>query len=157
LPVPPIAEGQSGNIRNTLNQLLMSQDPQVAAAIRSGIEARIDALKAALTNQIASLVTKPLNRTYFFYDSWADPLIGLRGRLNLNKVFYLTGETDVGGFGIGSDIALQAYAGLGCELTRNIFSEVGYRFLYDDFGDESVGYLYQLSTRGAQLKVGLRF
>jgi hypothetical protein len=64
--VPPIAEGQSGNIRNTLNQLLMSQDPQVAAAIRSGIEARIDALKAALTNQIASLVTKPLNRTYFF-------------------------------------------------------------------------------------------
>ena len=102
-------------------------------------------------------MTKPLNRTYSFYDSWADPLIGLRGRFNLNKVFYLTGETDVGGFGIGSDIAFQAYGGLGCELTRNIFSEVGYRYLYDDFRDESVGYLYQLSTRGVQLKVGLRF
>jgi hypothetical protein len=157
LPVPPIAEGQSGNIRNALNQLLLSQEPQVTAAVRSGIEARINALKTALTNQIATLVTKPLNRTYSFYDSWADPVIGLRGRLNLNKVFYLTGETDVGGFGIGSDIAFQAYGGLGCELTRNIFSEVGYRFLYDDFRDESVGYLYQLSTRGVQLKVGLRF
>jgi hypothetical protein len=157
LPVPPVAEGQSGIIRNSLNQLLLIQEPQAAAAVRSGIAARVDRLKAALTNQIASLVTKPLNRTYSFYDSWADPLIGLRGRLNLNKVFYLTGETDVGGFGIGSDIAFQAYGGLGCELTRNIFSEVGYRFLYDDFRDESVGYLYQLSTRGVQLKVGLRF
>lgn len=156
LPVPPIAVGESGNIRNALNQILLSQEPEVAAAVRSGVQARVNALKAALTNQIASAVANPLNRTYSFYDSWADPLIGLRGRLNLNKVFYLAGETDVGGFGIGSDITFQAYGGIGCELTRNLFSEVGYRFLYDDFRDESVGYLYQLSTHGVQLKVGLR-
>jgi predicted metal-binding membrane protein len=31
-------------------------------------------------------------------------VIGLRGRLNLTKAFYLTAETDVGGFGIGSDM-----------------------------------------------------
>jgi hypothetical protein len=157
LPVPPIAGGQSGNITNAVNQILLNQEPQVAAAVRAGVQARINALKAALTNQIANAVTKPLNQTYGFYDSWADPLIGLRGRLNLNKVFYLIGETDVGGFGIGSDIAFQAYGGVGCELTRSIFSEVGYRFLYDDFRDESVGYMEQLSTHGVQLKVGLRF
>jgi len=68
-------------------------------------------------------------------------VIGLRGRLNLTKAIYLTAETDVGGFGIGSDIAVGAYAALGCQLTRIIFSEVGYRYLYDDFRDESVGYL----------------
>jgi hypothetical protein len=157
LPVPPIAVGESGSIRNTVNQILLSQEPQVAAAVRSGIQARANALKASLTNQIASAVTSPLNQTYGFYDSWADPLVGLRGRLNLTKVFYLIGETDIGGFGIGSDITFQAYGGIGCELTRSIFSEVGYRFLYDDFRDESVGYLYQLSTHGVQLKVGLRF
>jgi hypothetical protein len=157
LPVPPVAEAQFPIIRDALSQLLLSKQQMLAAAIRSGIDARVDALKAALTSQITSLVTKPLNRTYSFYDNWADPLIGLRGRFNLNKVFYLTGETDVGGFGIGSDIAFQAYGGLGCQLTHNIFSEVGYRYLYDDFRDESVGYLYQLSTRGVQLKVGLRF
>jgi hypothetical protein len=75
----------------------------------------------------------------------------------LNKTFYLTAETDVGGFGIGSDIAVEAYAALGCEITRNIFSEVGFRYLYDDFRDESAGFLYQPSTYGAQLTVGLRF
>ena len=36
----------------------------LAAAIRSGIDASVDAPKAALTNQITSLLTKPLNRTY---------------------------------------------------------------------------------------------
>ncbi len=85
-------------------------------------------------------------------------MIGLRGRLNLNKAFYLTAETDVGGFGIGSDIAVQAYAALGCHVTRNIYSEVGYRYLYDDFRDEGAnGFLYQVSLHGAQISVGLTF
>ena len=61
--------------------------------------------------------------------SWCDPIVGLRGRFNLNKVFYLAAESDVGGFGIGSQIAWEAYAGLGCQITRNIFSEIGYRYL----------------------------
>jgi hypothetical protein len=34
--------------------------------------------------------------------NWADFVIGLRGRFNLNKAFYLTAESDVCGFGIGS-------------------------------------------------------
>jgi hypothetical protein len=75
----------------------------------------------------------------------------------IKAIFYLVGETDVGGFGMGSDISFQAYGGVGCELIRNLFSEIGYRFLYDDFRDENVGYLYQLSTHGVRLKIGLGF
>jgi hypothetical protein len=33
----------------------------------------------------------------------------------------------------------------------------GYRYLYDDFRDESVGYLYQLTLHGPQLIIGLKF
>jgi hypothetical protein len=58
-------------------------------------------------------------------------------------------------FGIGSDIAVQAYGALGCQIIRNIFSEVGYRYLYDDFRDTN--FLYQLSLHGAQITVGLTF
>jgi hypothetical protein len=36
---------------------------------------------------------------------------------------------------VGSAVAWQVSAALGCEITRYIFSEVGYRFLYDDFSD----------------------
>ena len=79
-------------------------------------------------------------------------------RFNLNKAFYLTAESDVGGFGIGSDIAWQGYAALGCQLTRLIYAEAGYRYLYDDFRDESANdFLYQLSLHGAQITVGLKF
>jgi hypothetical protein len=46
-----------------------------------------------------------------------------KGRFNLNKAFYLTAETDVGGFGVGSDIAVQVYAASGCHVTRNIYSQ----------------------------------
>lgn len=115
----------------------------------------VNQLKAELTNQVANRVTSRLNRSFSFCDYWLDPVIGLRGRFNLNKAFYLTAESDVGGFGIGSDVAVQEYAALGCQITRNIFSEVGYRYLYDDFRDNN--FLYQLSLQGAQITVGIKF
>jgi hypothetical protein len=168
LPVPPVAEGAADTIRNNLQALLESEAQELAAAIRASVEAkvstvraelttRVDQLKAQLANRLANAIIGPLNSNYSFYDSWADPLIGLRGRLNLNKTFYLTALTDIGGFGIGSDIAVEAYAALGRQITRNIFSEVGFRYLYDDFLNESVGFLYRLSTYGAQVTIGLDF
>jgi hypothetical protein len=132
-----------------------SQEQELAEEIRTGAQARVSQLKARLSNQVADIVTRQLNRRFSFYDSWTDPVIGLRGRFNLNKAFYLTAQTDFGGFGIGSDIAVEAYAALGCQFTRNIFSEVGYRYYYDDFRDAN--FLYQLSLHGAQVTVGLTF
>ena len=155
LPVAPIAAGQKGIIRDLVQQLIQSQEPELAAAIRAGAQSRINQLKAQLSAQVSNRVTSQLNRSFSFYDDWVDPVIGLRGRFNLNKAFYLTAESDVGGFGIGSDIAVQAYAALGCQITRNIFSEVGYRYYYDDFRDTN--FLYQLALHGAQITVGLKF
>ena len=158
LPVAPIAGGQKGKIADLLEQLIESQQPGLTAAIRTGAQTRTNELKAQLASQVDNTLTKQLSKSFSFYDSWADPLIGLRGRLNLNKVFCLTAETDVGGFGIGSDIAVQAYAALGCQLSRNIHAEAGYRYLYDDYRDESAsGFLYQLALQGAQITVGLSF
>ena len=158
LPVGPIAADQKGKIADLVQQLLQSQDPELIAAIRTGAQARVNQLKAQLASQVANSVTNQLNRSFSFYDSWADPVIGLRGRFNLSKAFYLTAESDVGGFGIGSDIAVEAYAALGCQITRNIYSEVGYRYYYDDFRDESADdFLYQLALHGAQITVGLTF
>jgi outer membrane autotransporter protein len=158
LPVGPVGEGQKGTILTAVQQLIQSQEPGLGAAIRTQAQARANQLKTQLANQIANTITSQLNRSFSFYDSWFDPLIGLRGRYNLNKVFYLTGEFDVGGFGVGSDIAVQAYAALGCNVTRNIHTEVGFRYLYDDFRDEGANdFLYQLSLHGVQISTGLTF
>jgi hypothetical protein len=158
LPVGPIAGGQPGKIRDLVQQVIANQEPELVAAIKTGAQAKVNQIKGQLVNQVSAKVTQQLNRNFSFYDSWTDPVIGLRGRYNLNKAFYLTAETDVGGFGIGSDIAVQAYAALGCQITRSIFSEVGYRYLYDDFRDEGADdFLYQLSLHGAQITVGIIF
>jgi autotransporter family porin len=158
LPVGPIFGGQPGIIRDLVQQLIDSRQPELAAAIRTGAQARVNQLKAQLASQVANKLTSQLNRSLSFYDDWFDPVIGVRGRLNLSKAFYLTAETDVGGFGIGSDIAWQGYAALGCQITRNIYSEVGYRALYDDFRDEGAdGFLYQLWLHGVQITAGLKF
>jgi outer membrane autotransporter protein len=158
LPVGPIAADRKDKIADSVRQLLQSQDAELVAAIRTGAQARVNQIKAQLAGQIAKSLTNQLNRSFSFYDSWCDPVIGLRGRFNLSKAFYLTAETDVGGFGIGSDIAVQAYAALGCQITRNIFSEVGYRYYYDDFRDKSANdFLYQLALHGAQIAAGIIF
>jgi hypothetical protein len=158
LPVGPIAAGQKGKIADRVQQVIASQEPELVAAIRTGAQARVNQLKTHIATQVANSLKSQLNRSFSFYDSWTDPLIGLRGRFNLSRAFYLTGESDVGGFGIGSDIAVQAYAAVGCQVTRNIYAEVGYRYLYDDFRDESANdFLYQLSLHGAQITVGIDF
>lgn len=158
LPVGPVAEFLKGKIFDAVQQQIQSQLTGLEAAISAKAQARVTQIKTGLEKQISSFLTSQLNRSFSFYDNWVDPLIGLRGRLNLTKAFYLTAWTDVGGFGIGSDIAVEAYAALGCDLTRNIYSEVGYRYLYDDFRDEGANdFLYQTSVHGAQITVGLKF
>src|SRR6516162_2843946 len=158
IPVGPLAGALPGQIRNLAQTLLASAQPEFLAAIRTGAQARVNQLKAQLSNQIANRLTNQLNRSFSFYDDWFDPAIGLRGRFNLNKAFYLAAETHVGGFGIGSDIAVQVYGALGCQITRCIRAEAGYRYYYDDFRDESAnGFLYQLSFHGPQINVALTF
>jgi hypothetical protein len=158
LPVAPVAGGHRETIRNLIEQLVVQQQPQLVAAVRTGAQARATQLKTQLTTQVANTLTGQLNRSFSFYDNWFDPVIGLRGRLNLTKAFYLTAESDVGGFGVGSDIAVEAYGALGCQITRHIYSEVGYRYFYDEFRDEGAGdFLYKMSLHGAQITVGINF
>jgi hypothetical protein len=118
LPVGPIAADQKDKIADLVQRLIQGQEPELAAAIRAGAQARVNQLKAQLSNTVANALRNQLNRSFSFYDDWFDPAIGLRGRFYLNKAFYLTAESDVGGFGIGSDIAVDAYAALGCQITR---------------------------------------
>jgi hypothetical protein len=41
-------------------------------------------------------------------------------------------------------VTVQAYGALGCQVTRSIYSELGFRYLYHDY--DSGGYLYKAST-----------
>lgn len=87
--------------------------------------------------------------------TWVDPYVGVRGRVNITKAIYFTAKTDVGGFNAASKIAVEAYGAFGCQFTKNIYGELGYKYLYDDYHRN--GFLWKTSTAGAQLTLGLRF
>ena len=98
LPVGPVTEFLKGQIRDAVQAQIQSRVSELQAAIRSKVQARVTQIKIGLENQISSFLTSQLNRSASFYDNALDPLIGMRGRLNLTKAFYLTAETDVSRF-----------------------------------------------------------
>jgi hypothetical protein len=117
------------------------------------IAARKDPITAQM--KIAQILNRELNRSFSLTERWVDPYLGFDTRYDLNKAFYVTVRADVGGFDVGSKVSVQAYGGLGCHLTRSISSEIGFRYLYDDY--ESGSYLYRISLWGPQITTGITF
>jgi opacity protein-like surface antigen len=60
---------------------------------------------------------------------WWDPVVGVRGRVPLNDKWTLGGIAEVGGFGAGSDITWQLYAGVEYAVSEHFNAHLGYRYL----------------------------
>ncbi len=86
---------------------------------------------------------------------WIDPIIGLRTRYNFTASCYAVGRADVGGFGVGSDLAWQAYAGVGYQFNPKVTLELGYRYLQMDY--TSGGFTYDTATAGVFTALAIRF
>lgn len=66
-------------------------------------------------------------------DTWADPILGLRGQSELGRRFFGRYSADIGGFGVSSDLIWQAFAALGYHLTPNASIAGGYRAMGTDY------------------------
>jgi opacity protein-like surface antigen len=60
---------------------------------------------------------------------WWDPVVGVRGRVPLNDKWTLGGIAELGGFGAGSDITWQLYAGAEYAISERFNAHLGYRYL----------------------------
>jgi hypothetical protein len=139
LPVPPLGFGEKAKLVKLI--LAAKRNPDARQA----------------RQKIVQILNSELNQTFRLTEYWFDPYIGISGQYALTKAFYLTGRVDVGGFGAGSDITTQVTAGLGCHITRSIYSELGFRYLYTDFEDDSNRFVWRTSTYGPQITTGITF
>jgi hypothetical protein len=166
LPTGPLTGRLSGPLRDRIQEIIDARKQELIEAIRERAEAatdelrqraqqRIDTIKSDLTQNISQTLESKLDTGTSRVDDWWDPFIGLRGRLNLSRAWYLTGRGDIGGFGVGSQLAWQVEAALGYQITRNIFIEAGYRVL--DMNYQGNGLTYDVMAHGAQLTIGVRF
>lgn len=87
--------------------------------------------------------------------NWWDPAVGARVFMPLSEAWTLVGYTDIGGFGIGSDLTYQLLAGVNWAFTENVTAKAGYRYLYQDFEDD--GFTWDMTSDGAYLGVGFQF
>ena len=155
VPIGPVGGGESGPIRDRIRAIIAAKKAELAAAVQSGVQARVDAIKSDLEKKIAHTLHTKLDRELSRTDDWFDPYVGFRGRYNLNEKFYLTAKADIGGFGVGADLTWQAEAALGVQLSKTMFTEIGYRAIGVDYDHD--GLTMDTITHGVQLTTGITF
>lgn len=165
-PEGPIAGDVLDRLKDEIKDIINKIDPDLKAAIiaeaqaktaalKSEAQQRVDYLKRKLADEIAARLHSALNQSVSKTNYWFDPYVGLRGRYNLPKAFYLTGRADIGGFGAGSQLTWQTYGALGCQITRYIYAEAGYRCLFINY--RGGGLVYDTYTRGVEVTFGAVF
>ncbi len=164
--VAPLGGRQPDKLDALVQRTINRRKAEFTAAVRAEAEATTEALRVAAQQRIASLKNKlgneiaktlksGLDRSFSLSEYWFDPYVGIRARYDLGKAFYLTGKADIGGFSVGSDLTWQASGALGCQLSRSIYLEMGYRYLYTDYN--SNGFVYDVTQSGAQITLGFIF
>jgi len=92
-------------------------------------------------------------------EDWWDPVVGARVSLPLGKKFSFNVSGDIGGFGVGSDLAWQAFPYFNWQFTKWGSLQVGYRFLYTDYenGSGLDRFKYDIMSQGPQIGFTLHF
>jgi hypothetical protein len=93
---------------------------------------------------------------------WVEPFIGARTRIRLADRWLMQLRGDVGGFGVGSDLALQGVAMVGYEFAmfgRDAIVFGGYRALYQDYveGAGAQAFAWDMTLHGPVLGLNVRF
>jgi hypothetical protein len=125
------------------------------AARREAVARAVNAAKARIANQLALRLDKSLNQTLSKDDYWFDPYVGLRARYNFNKTYYTAVRGEIGGFGVGADLMWEVETVVGINLTRSIFTEIGYRALGGNY--EKNDFRFDAVMHGPQITTGITF
>jgi hypothetical protein len=90
---------------------------------------------------------------------WWDPVVGGLVNVPLGSGFSFNVRGDVGGFGLGSDLAWQAFPYLSWQFSKWGSIEAGYRWLCMDYqtGSGQDRFKYDLLNQGPQLGFTFRF
>src|SRR6266480_2806243 len=164
IPIGPLGGRIREDIAQRVEQFIELKKAELRARVdalvergldrRDAVQRVVNEAKARIANQLAVRLNKTLSQTLSRDDYWFDPYVGLRGRYNFNKVFYTAVRGEIGG-GVASDLMWEVEGVIGINLTRNIFTEVGYRALAVDYDND--GLLFDTVMHGPQITTGITF
>jgi hypothetical protein len=98
-----------------------------------------------------------------FDESWVDPIVGARWGIGWGKYdrWFFVLRSDVGGFGVGSDLAFNVVTQFGYRFSRVVYVGLGGKYLYTDYSSGTMGtddyFAYKGDQFGILLGLGFRF
>lgn len=135
-------------------QLRASVDSSLQAAVataRSRVKTAEQKLATAINNQLVKRLPTSASAT----EEWVDPIVGCRAQWNINPKWYLAGKTDIGGFGVGSDLVWTVQGTVGYNFTDKVSADLGYRYMHTDYTDG--GFTYDVATSGIYTSLNIKF
>jgi hypothetical protein len=164
IPIGPLGGRIREEIAQRVEQFIELKKAELRARVdalvergvarREAVQRVVNSAKARIANQLAVRLNKRLSQTLSRDDYWFDPYAGLRARYNFNKVFYTAVRGEIGG-GVASDLMWEVEGVIGINLTRSIFTEIGYRALAVDYDND--GLLFDTTMHGPQITTGITF
>ena len=165
IPIGPLGGRIKQEIAQRIENFIQEKEAALRARIdalhlmgearRDAVQRAVNAAKARIANQLAFRLNKSLSQTKSKDDFWFDPYVGLRGRYNFNKTYYTAVRGEIGGFGVGADLMWEVEGVVGINLTRSIFTEIGYRALGGNF--EENDFRFETVMHGPQITTGITF
>jgi hypothetical protein len=165
IPIGPlggrIREDIAQRVENFVQVKKAELRAQVDALVARGVERRdavdrvVTAAKAQIAKQLALRLDKSLGQTLSKDDYWFDPYVGLRARYNFNRTYYTAVRGEIGGFGVGADLMWEVETVVGINLTRSIFTEIGYRALGGNYENNNLR--FDVVMHGPQITTGITF
>jgi hypothetical protein len=86
---------------------------------------------------------------------WVDPVIGASGKVRIVKPVSFWVKGDLGGFGAASDLTWQVGGGLEFQVTRSLYTDIGWRYLKYDY--TSGGFTNKTELNGPYMETGINF
>ena len=89
---------------------------------------------------------------------WVDPIVGLFLHSPIERRWHVNLYTEIGGFGLGSDIAWQIFPTVGIQLSRRFSLDFGYRWLGTDYksGEGNQQFAWDVLMQGPVLGFVIR-
>lgn len=95
------------------------------------------------------------NQKFEHGENWIDPMVGLHGRHQFDNGIFLVSFSQVGGFGVGSDLTWDSFGGAGYQFNNSISAIAGYRHLEVDY--QHNGFVFDVEMSGPVVGMTIHF
>lgn len=99
----------------------------------------------------------PLETQVYEQKTWWDPFFGGRVIIPFGKKYSLTTRLDIGGFGAGSKVAVNAEPLFNMQVGKRMTLNAGWKFYYVDYRQDAERFRYAALSQGPLLGATLRW